>query len=156
LTCSAVEDFAAKAGLDPLEVFKLNLQYAPKARQDLYAFSSTRRRSWPNGRPTGSRAAKARDSEAGPRLGFSAWGGGGHASQCNVTLHADGSVQVDIGTQDLGTGTRTIITQVAAETLGLPMGAIKLASAPTICRPTADRAVPPQWAAFPLLPARPP
>jgi len=43
-----------------------------------------------------------------------------------VTLHADGSVQVDIGTQDLGTGTRTIITQVAAETLGLPMAAIKL------------------------------
>ena len=40
---------------------------------------------------------------------------------------SDGSVQVEIGTQDLGTGTRTIITQVAAETLGLPMGAIKLA-----------------------------
>ena len=34
---------------------------------------------------------------------------------------------VEIGTQDLGTGTRTIITQVAAETLGLPMGKIKLA-----------------------------
>ena len=33
---------------------------------------------------------------------------------------------VEIGTQDLGTGTRTIITQVAAETLGLPMSKIKL------------------------------
>ena len=31
-----------------------------------------------------------------------------------------------MGTQDLGTGTRTIMTQVAAETLGLPMGQIKL------------------------------
>jgi len=31
LTCSAVEDSAAKAGLDPLEVFKLNLQYRPKS-----------------------------------------------------------------------------------------------------------------------------
>jgi len=35
-------------------------------------------------------------------------------------------VAVDIGTQDLGTGTRTIITQVAAETLGLQMSQIKL------------------------------
>ncbi len=33
---------------------------------------------------------------------------------------------VEIGTQDLGTGTRTIITQVAAETLGLPMSKVKL------------------------------
>ncbi len=31
-----------------------------------------------------------------------------------------------MGTQDLGTGTRTIMTQVAAETLGLSMGQIKL------------------------------
>src|ERR1035438_534691 len=31
-----------------------------------------------------------------------------------------------MGTQDLGTGTRTIMTQVAAETLGLQMGQIKL------------------------------
>jgi xanthine dehydrogenase YagR molybdenum-binding subunit len=38
----------------------------------------------------------------------------------------DGSVEVDLATQDLGTGTRTIITQVAAESLGLPMNAIKL------------------------------
>ena len=33
---------------------------------------------------------------------------------------------VELGSQDLGTGTRTIIAQVAAETLGLPMSAIKL------------------------------
>ena len=127
LTCSAIEDFAAKAGLDPLEVFKLNLQYAPKARQDLYRYQfdkaaelSEWKARW---KPRG---ASAGPVKRGMGLGFSAWGGGGHASQCKVTLHADGSVQVDIGTQDLGTGTRTIITQVAAETLGLPMGAIKL------------------------------
>ena len=59
-------------------------------------------------------------------LGFSAWAGGGHASQCLTTINADGSVIVELGSQDLGTGTRTIITQVAAETLGLPMSAIKL------------------------------
>ena len=35
-----IEDFAAKAGMDPLEVFKLNLQYAPKARRDFTATSA--------------------------------------------------------------------------------------------------------------------
>jgi len=127
LTCSAVEDFAAKAGLDPLEVFKLNLQYAPKARQELYRYQfdkaaelSEWKKLW---KPRGQSAGPVK---RGLGLGFAAWGGGGHASQCRVTLHADGGVQVDIGTQDLGTGTRTIITQVAAETLGLPMNAIKL------------------------------
>ncbi len=54
------------------------------------------------------------------------WGGGGHASQCRTTINPDGSVVLEIGTQDLGTGTRTAITMVAAETLGLPLGAINL------------------------------
>ena len=128
LTCSAIEDFAAKAGLDPLEVFKLNLQYAPKARQELYRFQFEKaaelaewKTRW---KPRGQSAGPVK---TGLGIGFSAWGGGGHASQCQVVLHADGSVQVNIDTQDLGTGTRTIITQVAAETLGLPMGAIQLA-----------------------------
>ena len=56
----------------------------------------------------------------------SAWGGMGHASQCRTVINPDGSVSIEIGTQDLGTGTRTIITQVAAETLGLQMGQVKL------------------------------
>ena len=93
LTCSAIEDFAAKAGLDPLEVFKLNLQYAPKARQDLYRYQfdkaaelSEWKARW---KPRG---ASAGPVKRGMGLGFSAWGGGGHASQCKVTLHADGSV----------------------------------------------------------------
>jgi CO/xanthine dehydrogenase Mo-binding subunit len=30
----------------------------------------------------------------------------------------DGTVEIDIGSQDLGVGTRTIIAQVAAETSG--------------------------------------
>ena len=48
------------------------------------------------------------------------------ASQCRTVINPDGSVSIEIGTQDLGTGTRTIITQVAAETLGLQMGQVKL------------------------------
>src|SRR5207247_769097 len=37
-----------------------------------------------------------------------------------VTLRADGTALVETGSQDLGTGTYTILTQLAAEALGLP------------------------------------
>ena len=54
------------------------------------------------------------------------WGGMGHGSECDVTINADGSVEAKIGTQDLGVGTRTVIAIVVAETLGLPLEAVKV------------------------------
>lgn len=44
--------------------------------------------------------------------------GGGPPAYATVRLHPDGSVDVLAGTQDLGTGARTIFAQVAAESLG--------------------------------------
>ena len=129
LTCSALEDFAAKIGMDPMDVFHKNVSYAPSARVETYRYQLQKaaeiaewKKLW---HPRGQGAAGM--VKRGLGIGFSAWGGGGHQSQCRTTINPDGSVLVEIGTQDLGTGTRTIITQVAAETLGLQMGAIKLA-----------------------------
>ena len=62
----------------------------------------------------------------GVGLSFHTWGGRGHASDCDLTIHPDGSVDLKMGTQDLGTGTRTCILVVAADTLGIPMDAIQL------------------------------
>jgi len=42
-----------------------------------------------------------------------------------VRLHADGSVAVQSGTQDIGTGTYTAMSQVAAETLGVPVSRVR-------------------------------
>jgi len=129
LTCSALEDFAAKIGMDPMEVFDKNVAYAPKARVETYRYQLQKaaeiadwKKLWHPRGQGGTGVVKR-----GLGLGFGTWGGGGHQSQCRTTIHPDGSVLVEIGTQDLGTGTRTIIVQVAAETLGLPLGAIKLA-----------------------------
>ena len=72
------------------------------------------------------RRRRAAPVKRGLGLAINTWGGGGHASQCRTTINPDGSVVLEIGTQDLGTGTRTVIAMVAAETLGLPLGAIKL------------------------------
>src|SRR6185369_7872056 len=54
------------------------------------------------------------------------WGGRGHPSECDVTINADGSVEAKLGSQDLGTGTRTVIRMVVAETLGLPLEAVNV------------------------------
>jgi xanthine dehydrogenase YagR molybdenum-binding subunit len=59
-------------------------------------------------------------------IGVNAWNGAGHACTARTTINPDGSVLLEMGTQDLGTGTRTIMTQVAAETLGLQMSQVKL------------------------------
>jgi xanthine dehydrogenase YagR molybdenum-binding subunit len=44
--------------------------------------------------------------------------GGGPPSYAHVRINSDGSVDVLAGTQDLGTGSRTILAQIAAEALG--------------------------------------
>jgi xanthine dehydrogenase YagR molybdenum-binding subunit len=126
LTCCAIEDFAAKAGVDPMEVFAKNAGYTPRAEQYQYQLEkaaelSEWKKLWKPRDQSGSGPVKR-----GLGIGLNAWGGGGHNAKCRTTINADGSVLVEIGTQDLGTGTRTIILQVAAETLGLPMGQIKL------------------------------
>src|SRR5207244_12404183 len=66
------------------------------------------------------------DTARGVGLSFHTWGGRGHASDCDLTIHPDGSVELKMGSQDLGTGTRTCILMVAADTLGIPMDAIQL------------------------------
>jgi xanthine dehydrogenase YagR molybdenum-binding subunit len=127
ITCCAMEDFAAKIGADPLEVFIKNAGYAPSARVETYRYQlrkaaelSEWKKLW---RPRGTGSGTVR---RGLGIGVNAWGGGGHASKCLCTINPDGSVEVALGTQDLGTGTKTIILQVAAETLGVPINSIKL------------------------------
>jgi xanthine dehydrogenase YagR molybdenum-binding subunit len=59
-------------------------------------------------------------------LSIHTWGGRGHASDCDLIIHPDGSIDLKMGTQDLGTGTRTAIVIVAADALGVPLDAINL------------------------------
>ena len=61
-------------------------------------------------------------------LAASSWmAGSGHPpGYAWVKLNGDGSADVVTGTQDIGTGTRTALTQVAAEELGFPMERVAL------------------------------
>jgi xanthine dehydrogenase YagR molybdenum-binding subunit len=51
--------------------------------------------------------------------------GGGPPSYATVRLNSDGSADVLAGSQDLGTGTRTILAQVAAEALGHKLESVR-------------------------------
>src|SRR5258708_3105928 len=127
ITMSALEDTAAKLGMDPVDFLRKNIQLTGKLA-DTYSAELIKgaemmewKKKW---HPRG-------DKTPGPikrGLGVSlhTWGGGGHASNCQATVRPDGSVEVSLGSQDLGTGTRTVIAIVAAETFGLPLEAIQV------------------------------
>ncbi len=51
--------------------------------------------------------------------------GGGPPSYAHVRINSDGSVDVLAGTQDLGTGSRTILAQIAAEALGARLDTVR-------------------------------
>ncbi|MGH2514988.1 MAG: xanthine dehydrogenase family protein molybdopterin-binding subunit [Ktedonobacterales bacterium] len=55
------------------------------------------------------------------------WGGdGGPPAQAIAKLLPDGSAVILTGTQDIGTGTRTVLAQIAAEELGLPLERVRV------------------------------
>jgi xanthine dehydrogenase YagR molybdenum-binding subunit len=126
ITMAAMEDVAAKLGMDALEFFLKNLEFAPEALREVYReelgiaadLIDYKQKAHPRG-----------DTAKGPikrGLGISlhTWGGAGHASACDVTINPDGSVIANIGTQDLGVGTRTCVGIVVAESLGLPLSVV--------------------------------
>lgn len=126
LTMCALDDLAAKLNMDPVEFFGKNLNLT-KARERTYREElaiATELMGWKE--KWHPRPQKADGVVRGVGVSFHTWGGRGHASDCDLTIHPDGSVELKMGTQDLGTGTRTCILVVAADTLGIPMEAIQL------------------------------
>ena len=57
------------------------------------------------------------------------------AATAKAQMHKDGSVVIQCGTQDLGTGTYTILTQIAAEALGVYPSVIRVEIADTTLPP---------------------
>ncbi len=47
------------------------------------------------------------------------WGGGGGGTKAEAQINPDGSIEIRCGTQDLGTGAKTVIALIAADLLGL-------------------------------------
>jgi len=124
LTEILMDELADRVKMDPVAFRIKNLPPAgPNAMWAQYFEQGAKRFGWDKRHATG-------DPTPGPiktGMGVSAhrWGGAGRGTQAHVDITSDGGVVVKCGTQDIGTGTRTIVAIVAAETLGLPVSAIK-------------------------------
>ncbi len=116
----ALDDLAAKLNMDPLELWLKNLDIAGP-RKETYGEElaiGAELMGWKDKwRPRGQNVSG--NLARGLGLSLHTWGGRGHNSDCDLTIHPDGSVDVKLGSQDIGTGTRTLIVVVAAETLGV-------------------------------------
>jgi xanthine dehydrogenase YagR molybdenum-binding subunit len=130
ITMAALDDLSAELKMDPLDLFMKNIDKTG-ARANVYRDELLKaaemiewKKLW---RPRGEGApGSSKTVKRGLGLSIHTWGGQGHASDCDLTIHADGSVELKMGTQDLGVGTRTVLAIVAAETLGLPLDAVKV------------------------------
>src|SRR5262249_32699017 len=132
LTDSALDDFAAEIGMDPMQVRLLNLppndanavKNAPLSiaalRHTIYtkeieiaAELSKWKEKWhPPGKTKG-------PIKHGIGMALHTWGGqaSGQPNECTVLIAQDGSVTARTSTQDLGTGQRTVTATVIAEIL---------------------------------------
>ncbi|HEY9231509.1 MAG TPA: molybdopterin cofactor-binding domain-containing protein, partial [Blastocatellia bacterium] len=121
------EDAAAAVKMDPVDFFLKNMDLvgarAAVYREELGIAADLIgwKKNW----------HERGDKTAGPikrgmGLSIHTWGGLGHPSDCDLTIQPDGSIEMKMGTQDLGTGTRTAVMIVVADTLGVPLEAVKL------------------------------
>jgi xanthine dehydrogenase YagR molybdenum-binding subunit len=121
-----LDELAAKLDLDPLELRRRN--YADSDRLDERPFSSKNlAECYRRAEPHWARREEVRASSSGPwkkgvGLASQIWyGGGGPPSYAWVRVGSDGHAQVVTAMQDIGTGSRTAMAQIAAEELGLPV-----------------------------------
>lgn len=123
------DDVAAKLGLDSYDVFMANLPNVSNKKDKVYADQmavGAKLIDWKaKWHPHGKGRAKG-SIVSGLGMALHTWGGGGHNSSCLIKIHPDGGVETSLGSQDIGTGTRTVIGMVVAETLGLPLSAVKV------------------------------
>jgi xanthine dehydrogenase YagR molybdenum-binding subunit len=119
-----MEELADLVKMDPVEFRIKNLPpEAPNAMWRAYLRQGAAEFGWNKRHPTG-------DPTPGPiktgmGVAINTWGGGGSQGRAHVEISSDGTVVVRCGTQDLGTGTRTLVAVVAADTFGIPVANIK-------------------------------
>jgi CO/xanthine dehydrogenase Mo-binding subunit len=123
---SLLDVLAAKLGIDPLDLRRLN--YAANDPGDDRPFSGKNlmecyRRAEPHwNRRHEVRARSTETIKRGVGMASQVWyGGGGPPSYAWIRVGSDGRATVVTAMQDIGTGTRTAMAQIAAEELGLPL-----------------------------------
>jgi xanthine dehydrogenase YagR molybdenum-binding subunit len=127
----AMDELSYKIGIDPLELRKLNFstkdentnkQFTSKAleacyRQGAAAFGWEKRKAEP-------RATRSGRELVGWGVATGMWDAFLQKAEARARLTADGKLEVSTAASDIGTGTWTILTQIGADALGLPIEAV--------------------------------
>ncbi len=109
-----MDEMAVKLGMDPLE---LRLKNDPsEVRRKEYQLGAERFGWKEKYKKPGSGTGPIK---TGVGCAGATWGGGGQGTKAEAQINADGSIEIRCGTQDLGTGTKTLIGLIAADMLGL-------------------------------------
>ena len=127
---SQVDELAAQLGLDPIEMRKSNANQPGSTALCGARIGSVRlvecldevreALDWDSSRPSpGAGRSRGRGVAAGMHGSGSHVGPGTEYSAASVEIDGTGRVTVRFGSQDTGTGQRTVCAQVAAEELGL-------------------------------------
>jgi CO/xanthine dehydrogenase Mo-binding subunit len=126
-----LDELAARLELDPLELRRRN--HAERDLEDGRPFSSKNLLAcYDRAEPHWARRDEVRARSEGPvrrgtGLASQIWyGGGGPPSYAGVRVGSDGYATVLTAMQDIGTGTRTAMAQIAAEELGLPLERVRV------------------------------
>ena len=125
---SAMDELAVQAGMDPLELRLMN--YSERDANEDKPFSSKELRAcyrqaaekfgWARRNPQ-PRLMREGASLVGWGMATGVWEAQQQKASAKAVLTADGKLTVASATADIGTGTYTIMTQIAAELLGLPL-----------------------------------
>src|SRR5213080_937417 len=132
---SAVDELAEKMGVDPLTLRRkhaaspkdpmVGKRYSDKHLIECYRIGAAEI-GWQRRRSGGIRGS-APHRRRGIGMATQIWGGGGGPpAYATVHVNPDGTVVLTAGTQDIGTGTRTVIAQVCADELGVDLDAIQV------------------------------
>jgi len=134
-----MDELAEAIEMDPVELRLKNVPAVSQARGGQPYTSTGLRECMVEGAKafdweTASKGAKGNGNIVrGVGMGACVWiaGGGGPPSTVIVKLFSDGSVNLNMGASDLGTGTRTVMAMVVAEELGIDAAGIQVENADT-------------------------
>lgn len=134
ITQTAYDDLAAKMGADSFDVFLKNLGTDEKpgvagAKPSVYAEEmqvGAKLMDWKAKWHAHGKGPAQGSIVDGLGMAIHTWGGVANDSSVTLKIYPDGGVETFCGTQDLGTGTRTCCAMLIAETLGLPIDAVKV------------------------------
>ena len=138
-----VDALAAAIGMDPVNLRLKNIPTQSQARTGNPRYTTTGFRQCleEGAKAFGWQEARRRSAESrtrghlvrGAGVAGGLWfaGGGGPPSTVIIKLFADGSVNLNMGASDIGTGTKTVMAMVAAEELGVEPEMIEIENADT-------------------------